>query len=355
MDPATLLTLRLAITENKYRENHQVAAFYSQVLERVNALPGVHAAVAATALPYGLHSSGRLFTIEGRRPEPGRQPAATFEAVDSGYLPTLHIPLQSGRLLSRTDGAEAPRVAVISQRLAERWFPGEPLPVGKHIKLGVPESNAPWITIVGVVGDVMFSIWDRAPRATLYVPYLQSPQRFMDIGVRTAGDPLRLAPAVTAAIRSVDAEQPVTQVQTMETGMHHDATGLTYVAVMMGIFGVLALALSAIGVYGVMAYLVSEQTHEIGIRVALGASASSVLGMIFRRGMITTAAGLGAGLVVAFGFARLMASLIFGVTAQDPATFIGIPLALLASAAAAIYIPARRAMKIDPIVSLRYE
>jgi putative ABC transport system permease protein len=189
----------------------------------------------------------------------------------------------------------------------------------------------------------------------IYVPYQQAPALFMDIGVRTAGDPLRVAPAVTAAIRSVDREQPITNMQTMAKAIHNRAIGLNYMAVLMGVFGALALGLSAIGVYGVMAYLVSEQTREIGIRMALGAERRNVLGMIFRRGMITVAAGLGVGLPVAWVFARLMSSLVFGVTAGDPATFVGIPLALIAAAALAIYVPARRAMHIDPIVALRYE
>jgi putative ABC transport system permease protein len=332
-----------------------VAGFYRTVLERIDALPGVRSSAAVSALPYSSHGSGRLFTIEGRTPEPGHQPSALFQAASPAYFATLHIPLRSGRLLSDGDGPDAPRVAVISQRLAQRFFPGEPLPLGKHIKLGLADSQSPWITIVGVAGDVPHDVFDRSPRATLYVPYLQSPARFLDIGIRTAGDPMRLVPAVTAAIRSVDAEQPITQVRTMSTAMHHQATGLTYVAVMMGIFGLLALLLAAVGVYGVMSYLVSEQTHEIGIRMALGAPRTTVLNMLFRRGLLTAGAGLAVGLPIAFFFARLLASLIFGVDAADTVTFTGIPAALLAAAAIAIYVPARRAMRIDPIVALRYE
>jgi putative ABC transport system permease protein len=355
LEPANLLTFRLALTETKYREDYQVAAFYREVLQRTGALPGVRSVAAVTAMPYSNHSNGRPFTIEGRQPEPGRQPAAMYQLVSPQYFSTLHIPLRAGRLIGDGDGAVAPKVAVISERLAQRWFPNEPLPLGKHIKIGPPEAQGPWITIVGVVGDVIHNVYDRAPHATLYVPYTQAPGRWMDIGIRIAGDPLRLGPAVSAAVRAVDAEQPITDMKTLATAVRRNAVGLTYVAVLMGIFGVLALVLSAIGVYGVMAYLVSEQTHEIGIRMALGASRGTVLSMLFRKGMLTAAAGLAVGLPLAYGFARLMAALIFGVTATDTATFLGIPAALTLAAAIAILVPARRAMRIDPIVALRYE
>jgi putative ABC transport system permease protein len=245
-------------------------------------------------------------------------------------------------------------VALISQRMAERWWKSES-PIGKHIRLGGADSKSPWLTIVGVVGDIMHNPYDREPRRTIYVPLPQAPQLWMDIGVRTAGDPLALGPAVRAAIRAVDREQPVTELQTMERAIHNRAIGLNYMAVLMGVFGLLALALSAIGVYGVMAYMVSEQTREIGIRMALGAERENVLAMIFRRGMLTVGAGLVVGLPAAWGFARLMASLVFGVAANDAATFVAIPLALVSAASLAIYIPARRATKIDPIVALRYE
>ena len=355
LEPDTLLTLRLAITETKYKENHQVAGFYREVLERIKAIPGVRSAVAVTALPYSDHSSGRIFTIEGSVPEPGKQPSAMFQAASPAYFTALHIPLQAGRLLNDGDGSESPRVAVISERLAKRWFPEEPRPVGRRIKLGAADSKNPWITIVGIVGDVVHQVYDRTPRAILYVPYLQSPNRFMDVGVRTAGDPMRLVSAVTTAIHSQDAEQPISEVRTMTTAMHHQATGLTYVAVMMGIFGVLALVLASLGIYGVISYLVSEQTHEIGIRIALGASRATVMSMLFRRGLLTAVAGLLLGLPVAYLFARLLASLIFGVDPTDALTFTGIPVALILASAVAIYIPALRAVRIDPIVAIRYE
>jgi putative ABC transport system permease protein len=353
MEPAKLLTLRLALTDSKYHEPHQVAAFYRQVVERIKALPGVRSTAAVTALPYSDHSNGRDFTIEGRAVEPGNQPNGMYQVASPEYFETLRVALRAGRFLSESDGEASPKVAVIGERLAKRWWNNES-PLGRRIKLGT-DAKAPWTTIVGVVADMPHSPYDRAPRRTIYVPLQQAPALWMDIGVRTVGDPLTLAPAVSAAIRSVDPEQPISDMLTMEKSIHNRAIGLNYMAALMGIFGGVALLLSAIGVYGVMAYLVSEQTHQIGLRMALGAPRGSVLQMVFRHGMLTAGAGLAVGLPLAYGFARLMSSLIFGVTTTDATTFVGIPVALIAAAALAIYIPARRAMKIDPIVALRYE
>jgi putative ABC transport system permease protein len=363
LEPDTLLTLRLALTDTRYKQPHQRLAFYNQLLDRMRAIPGVRAAIAATALPHTDHSSGRQYAIEGRPVDPAKPVSGMYQLVTPGFFETLHIPLRAGRLLDSRDGPDAPRVAVISERTARRFWPNESYPIGKRIKavtLPSPGSTAPaaandWITIVGVVGDVMHDVFDRMPRSVFYEPYAQTPRLWMDLAVRTSGDPLRAETAVTAAVRVVDPELPVTNVRTMATLMRNQAMGLIYMAVLMGVFGVVALVLACVGVYGVMAYTVEEQTHEIGVRMALGAPRDSVLGMIFRRGMLTTMCGLGVGLVLAYGLAMLMQHLIFGVTASDPMTFVGIPLALLVSAALAIYIPARRAMRIDPIVALRYE
>jgi putative ABC transport system permease protein len=355
LQPSTLLTLRLGITEDKYKEPRQVAAFYREVLDKTGALPGVRSAAAARAMPYTEHSSSRIFSIEGRAPQAGEPPTAMYQPVSANYFDTVHAPLRYGRLLNGGDGADTFPVAVVSEKLAERYWPGQPAPLGRRIKIGVPDATSVWLTIVGVVGNVKHDVWDRAPRATLYVPYVQAPSRWMDIGLRTAGDPIRAAHAAIAAIRSVDSEEPVSDVRPMEESIRNDAIGMTYVAILMGVFGALALTLSCIGVYGVMAYLVSEQVHEIGIRMALGASTGSVLSMVFRRGMVATVTGLAVGLAAAYGLARLMAMLIYGVSASDPATFVGIPLTLIAAAALAILLPARRAARIDPIAALRHE
>jgi putative ABC transport system permease protein len=286
--------------------------------------------------------------------ERGEHPSCQLQSVSDHYFETLRVPLRSGRLLGSGDGQETLPVMVISERLAHRWWPKES-PIGKRVKLGEANPKQKWITVVGIVGDVTHDAFDRAPRQVIYVPMTQSPRLWMDIAVRTAGDPLRLAPAVTGGIRQVDPELPITGMATLETWMHEQSVGLNYMAVLMGVFGVLALVLSSIGVYGVMAYVVSEQTQEIGIRMALGAGRGSVLGMVFRRGMVTALAGLAVGIAIAYAVAPLIASLVYGVSPKDPATFVGIPLTLLTAAGLAIYIPARRAMRIDPIVALRYE
>ncbi|HLJ51559.1 MAG TPA: ABC transporter permease [Bryobacteraceae bacterium] len=354
LQPSTLLTLRLAITDHKYHEKYQVADFYRTVVGRIERLPGVRSAAAVTAMPYSNHASGRIFTIEGRQLERGDRPSAMYQVASAGYFETLHVPLLRGRVFDAGDGAQSQAVAVISERLAQRWWRDEN-PIGRRIRIGDASSRNPWVSVVGVVGDVVHNTYDRKPRATLYIPAEQAPERFMDIGVRTAADPLLLASAVTAAIRSVDPEQPITEMRTLSKSIYDQSIGLNYMAALMGVFGAIALILSAIGVYGVMAYMVSEQTQEIGVRMALGAHRLSVLQMVMRKGLVVTLTGLLVGLPAAYGFARLMASLVFGVSATDPATFVSIPLALLAAAALAIYLPARRAMNIDPIVALRYE
>jgi len=355
LDPTSLLTLRLAVTDAKYAQDYQLADFYRRVLERVAAIPGVRAAAGATSTPYSDHVTTRSFTIEGRPPAPGHTPAAALQAVSANYFETVRLPLVAGRAIEDRDTADAPRVAVLGRRLARQWFPGGESPLGRRIRIGDAARERPWTTIVGVVGDEMFSVFDRAPHAILYVPYAQAPREKMDIGVRVSGDPARLVPSIAAAIHSVDPEQPVADVRTVDAQIREQALGLTYVAALLGIFGGIGLVLSSIGVYGVMAYTVSEQTHEIGIRMALGAPRTSVLQTVFRRGLTTTAVGLAAGLGAALALARLMASLVWGVGVGDPVTFAAVPLALAAAASLAIYLPAYHAIRIDPMAALRHE
>jgi putative ABC transport system permease protein len=353
-DPATLLTLRLGLTESRYPEPLQRTAYFDRVLAAIRGVAGVRSAAAASGIPYAGFSLNRNFEIEGQMSDPEHRPNGMYQVATPSYFGTLRVPLIAGRLLEDRDSADSSKVALVSQSMARRWWKnGSPL--GRHIRIDTGDAKGPALTIVGVTGDVVHNPYDREPRRTIYVPLAQAPRLSMQIAIRTAGDALAVAPAVQAAIRQVDSQVPIVEMLTMERLIHNRAIGLDYMAVLMGIFGALALVLSGVGVYGVMAYTVSEQTRDIGLRMALGAARENVLAMIFRRGLITVGAGLIVGLPLAFAFAQLLASLIYGVTANDPATFVAIPVALLGAAALAIYVPARRAMRIDPIVALRYE
>ena len=354
-EPSTLLTLRLSITENRYPKDSERAAFFRHAIERASAVPGVRAAFAVKSMPYSGHYYGRQFIIENRVPEPGNQPGGMFQVVTPNYFSTMHVPLIEGRPLSPADGPDNTRVAVISEHTAQRWWPGEVSPIGQRIRFDSHDGTGEWVTVVGIAGDVPHNPFQRSPYAVVYVPFEQFPQEQMDFGVRTAGDPRLLESAIVKAIRTVDPEEPIADVFPLEELARLHTLGLIYVAVLLGVYGLIALVLSSVGVYGVMSYLVSQQTHDIGVRMALGASRPGVLGMIFRRGLVTVGGGMAVGLAAAYAVARLLALLIFGVPATDAVTFLGIPLVLAAAAALAIYIPARRATGIDPIVALRYE
>ena len=352
--PHSMLTLHLTLTPYKYRQDYQVATFYREVLARVAALPGVNSAVAVTALPYSRHRSMLPVTIEGRPAEPGKPTTAQVQSVSAEYFAALFIPLRAGQLPGPGDIADRPRIAVVSERMARQWWPAGASPIGSRLQVG-DKGSRPWVTIVGVVGDIEHSIIDRDVTPTVYLPMAQAPEREMDIGIRTAVDAGSLAPAVRDAVRKVDPQQPITNLNTMTNLIRQEAFVFVYMAALMGVFGLLALLLSAVGVYGVTASAVLARTHEIGIRVALGAPRAKVLAMLFRSGMTTACVGLAVGLLPAYGLARLMRATVFGVSAVGPEAFLAIPLALAAAAALAIYIPARRAVNSDPMAALRNE
>jgi putative ABC transport system permease protein len=300
LEPSTLLTLQLSLSQDRDPVN-----YYRQVLDRIAVLPGVRSAVAVTALPYSRHGNASPVNIAGRPVEPGKPLTPQVQSVTAGYFQSLRIPLRAGRLPSDADGPNAPRIAAISESMARRWWP-DGTALGRRLKVG----SGPWIQIVGVVGDIERSVIDRSFAPTVYLPFAQSPAHEMDIAIRTAGDAQSLAPAVRATVRAVDPEQPIMNLNTMTNLIRQEAFVFAYMAGLMGAFGLLALALSSVGVYGVMAYVVSGQTHEIGIRMALGAPRGTVLAMLFRRGMWTALAGLSAGLIPAYGLARLMRAVV---------------------------------------------
>ena len=273
---------------------------------------------------------------------------AWVQSVTDGYFAALQVPLLAGRLPRGTDLPTTVPVAAVSRGMARRWWPGDAA-IGKRIRTG----NGQWVEIVGIVGDVEHSVLDRSPAPTIYLPFTQAPKSAMDVAVRTATDAASLTPAIRAAVRAADPEQPINNMNTLAEWISQEAFVFVYMAALMGVFGVLALVLSSLGVYGVMSFVVAGQTQEIGIRMALGAERGAVLAMLYRRGMRTALAGLAIGIIPAYGLARLMRAAVFGVSAVSPAVFVGIPLVLAAGAAIAIYVPARRALRIDPMEALR--
>jgi len=266
----------------------------------------------------------------------------------------LHIPLRDGRTLSDVDGPEAPRVAVISESLGRRYWPAESA-IGKQIKLGRDDAATSWMTVVGIVGDIKYDWSDRGPQPTIYSSYHQDPRPYTYLSIRASGDPTAIIAVVRSQIAAVDSEQPVFNVKTLERVISESVVGLSYVAVMMTVLGLIALVLASVGVYGVMAYSVTERTHEIGIRMTLGAGKSEVLRLVMVKGLVLTGAGLVIGMAMSVGLAQLLANLIFGVSATDLSIFGGVAIALATASLLACYIPARRASRVDPMIALRYE
>jgi putative ABC transport system permease protein len=262
--------------------------------------------------------------------------------------------MMKGREFNAQDGEDTTPVVIISQRLANRFFPNED-PIGKRIKVGVTASRNQWTAIVGVAGDIKHFMFDREPRLMVYLPYTQFPRLRMSLALRTSSDPASVVAAVRAQVQSVDNDQPVYEVKTMERLINEHVSGIRMSAVLMAIFGFMALILSAVGVYSVMAYSVGQRTHEIGVRMALGANSRHVLRLVVGQALRLAAVGLAIGLPISYAMMRIMASAFFGVVTIDLMTLAGFTLMLAAVALLSGYIPARRATKVDPMVALRYE
>ena len=355
--PQTLLTLNFSLQEQQYDQASARLNFDEQIMRRLGAVSGVQAASLVTSAPYanggGIDQSE--FSIEGRPlTQRGEVRSAIVETTTPNYFNTLNIALRGGRLLSETDGAESPPVAVISESLAKRYFSGEN-PLGRHIKTGKTESASAWLTVVGVVSDVHYGWIVKEDVPTIYRSFRQAPPFSTTVVLRTAGDPLKFVSAVQAEIAAVDANVPLYNLKPMDKVITESIVGIAYVATMMAVLGVIALVLASVGVFGVMSYSVSERSHEIGIRMSMGAQTGNILALVLRSGMLLTMLGLAIGLPIAFLLARALSSLLFGVQAADPASFIGLPLLLLAVAGIACYLPARRAAHLDPLQALRHD
>ncbi len=288
-------------------------------------------------------------------PEPGEEPAADERTATAGFFEAMDIPLLAGRTFDSTDRPETPRVAIVSESMVEQYFPDED-PLGQRIKVGgVRDPDSPWWTIVGVVGSVRSRALNRVPEPEIYMPASQRPPRALSLIVRTDSDPAALVPAFREAVWSVDANMPVSQLASLQDVFGASLATQRFLAWLLGAFAALALLLGSVGIYGVMAYMVSRRTREIGIRMALGARPGDVLRAIMNRGVALTAAGLALGLAGALAASRALASLLFEVSPTDPVTLAGVVFLLAAAALFACYWPARRATRVDPMVTLRYE
>ena len=357
-NPENLLTMSMVLPMPKYREPEARRAFYDEVLQRVKELPGVESAGVITFLPLSFNGMNFSFSVEGQTsPSDMKLPFALYRVVSPDYFRAMEIPLQRGRFFEAHDNADSQPVIMISQRLAEQYWPSQD-PTGKRLKIGPLDSPNPWLTIVGVVGDVRQAGLYGDPRMDLYAPYAQERRGFVaprNLVLRTKGDATAVAGAVRQAVWAVDKDQPISHVRTMDQVFAAAISRERFQALLLGLFAALALVLACVGLYGVISYAVAQRTHEIGVRMALGAQPGDVLRLVLRQGMGLTVAGLIVGIAIGSVATRVLSDMLFGVTPRDPLTFIGVPALLLFVAFLACYIPARRATRIDPLIALRNE
>jgi putative ABC transport system permease protein len=364
--PESVLTARLWLPQpndpktGPYFTHAARVAFYRQVLERVAALPGVQAAGGTAVLPLS-GARGRIsFTVEGRALDAGDTPAAEGTLATPGYFRALGIDVMKGRLFDDHDDATRPIVAVVSESFVRRYFPDQDV-IARRIfpggRLSAPNGPAPRnaITIVGIVRDIKTGGLDVEAAPLVYRSVWQVSNLNLTLAVRASGDPAMLSDAIRREVRAVDPNEPVFSVRTMDEVVSGALAQRRFTMVLLALFAATALALSAIGIYGVMAYFVTQRTHEIGIRMALGASPRAVLGMVLGQGAKLAAVGVGAGLLGAVALTRAISALLFGVSPRDPVTLAALSIVLSAIALIACYVPARRATRVDPIRALRYE
>ena len=354
-NPDKALTVSVALPKTKYPEESQQVAFFQQLIERAGALPGVQAAGAGHVIPLSDNDFVLAFEIDGRPPlPPGASQSTNYYSVSAGYFKAMGIPLRRGRLFTERDTKDSPRVALINETMATKMFPYED-PIGKRITFDNRDKNPGWFEIVGIVGDVKQYGLDEATTMQTYEPYTQQTFSYMTLVVRTTGDPANLSTAIRSEILKLDKDQPAGNVKTLSEFFSTSIAQQRFSMVLLGVFAAVALVLAAVGIYGVLSYAVTQRTHEIGIRMALGAGRRDVLRLVVGQGMLLTMIGVAGGVIAALALTRLMASLLFGVTATDAVTFASVASVLVAVALLACYVPARRATKVDPLVALRYE
>lgn len=354
--PNHLLTATLELPRAKYEDHALQAQFFKQVVERAGGLPGVEAVAAVSHLPLSGKEELEGFSVEGRTDpiEAALAQTADFRVITPDYFRAMRIPLLKGRFFNDQDRATTTYSAIIDESFARRFFPGED-PLGKRIDEDGSRSGRGFAVIVGVVGGVKHTDVKAEARPMMYVPAEQSPWESMTLVVRSSGDPAALAAALREQVSAVDNDQPLSEITTMEQLFAKAVAPQRFNLMLVGLFAALALTLATVGVYGVIAYSVTQRAQEMGVRLALGASSRDILRLIIGQAMRTSLLGVGLGLVAAVGLTRVMTSLLFEVSATDPVVFVGLAVLLIAVTLVASYIPARRATKVDPLVALRYE
>jgi putative ABC transport system permease protein len=351
-DVEHLLTWQMNIPDRLQSADDR-RAFYRNFFERMEALPNVQMVGGTTRIPLGSTMVTTSLQIEAKPLPVAELPEVQFRRAMHNYFGAMGIPIVRGRGFSQEDGPTAPPVAVVNETLARRFFSGED-PIGQHVRMGT-STTGPWTTIIGVIGDIRHGGLEETPQPELYITYLQNPPVAPFVVIRATGDPSALAESVRAEARSIDKDLPVYDMRTMSTLRAESVAERRFVLVLVGAFGALALGLAAIGVYGVMSLIVSERTREVGVRLALGAEPSRLLGMILGQAARLAAIGAAIGLAVAMPLGSLIKSQLYGIDATDPITYVGVPLALVTIAALAALIPAVKAMRVDPATALRIE
>ena len=357
-DSSRLLTFRLSLPESRYTTFQKGQSFFDEFFTGLRRTPGVRSVAAINALPFSGLGGSRSFHIEGREEKrPEDQTEEQLRIVTDGYFAAMGIPILAGREFTERDALNQPRVAAVNDAMAKKHWPHES-PIGKRVSFSTNEPE--WYEVVGIAGNIKHRALENADRPELYVPYRQPlfagwTVRPMYVVARTSADPASTAAMARHEIARVDRDQPISDVRTMDERIGRSLSSRRFSTVLLALFAGLALTMAAVGIYGIVAYSVTERTHEIGVRVALGAQRRDVMAMVVGQGMTMTIVGAAIGVAASAALARLMSSLLFGVSAVDPATFVAIPLLLVAVALAACYVPARRATRVDPLQSLRAE